>query len=82
MDALSLSTEATYGADSKRHMFVEEATFAQCLFLRPANLWKITILFNTADFGLLILSFNFCEIICSQNESGHVGLHSLLFNAT
>lgn len=62
MDALSLSTEATYGADSKCHMFVEEATFTQCLFLRPANLWKITILFNTAGFGLLVLSFNFCEI--------------------
>lgn len=38
MDALSLSTEAAYGADSKCHMFVEEATFTQCLFLRPANL--------------------------------------------
>jgi len=38
IDALSLSTEATYGADSKCHMFVEEATFVWCLFLRPTNL--------------------------------------------
>lgn len=62
MDALSLSTEATYGADSKCHMFVEEATFVQCLFLRPTNLWKITILFNTAVCGPLVLSFNFYEM--------------------
>lgn len=38
VDALSLSTETTYGADSKCHMFAEEATFVQCRFLRPTNL--------------------------------------------
>lgn len=59
MDVLSLSTEATYGADSKCHMFMGDATFVQCLFLRPNNLWKITVLCNIAVGGPLILSFIF-----------------------
>lgn len=59
MDVLSLSTEATYGADSKCHMFMEDAVFVQCLFLRPNNLWKITVLSNIAVGGPLILSFKF-----------------------
>lgn len=70
MDALSLSTEATYGADSKCHMLVEEATFVQCLFLRPTNLWKIPIPFRTAVCGPLALSCNIYAMLPVRADLG------------
>lgn len=74
MDALSLSTEATYGADSKCHMLVEEATFVQCLFLRPTTLKNTNSVSHCClwPFGFVL------QLPCdapSQSGPGHLGPH-------